>query len=254
MQFSRRNFLKRSALQTAGLAAIPTILSNSVQAASVPKASKVKLAAGEVILFQGDSITDAGRDRERQLPNDARSFGNGYALMAASSILEKQPEKLLEIYNRGISGNKVYQLADRWQEDCLDLQPAVLSMLIGVNDYWHKRNGNYDGTVETYETDLRQLLQRTQEALPGVSLVMCEPFSVDGGSAIVAGWQDEFTPYRVAAKKLADEFSTLWVPYHSIFQEAIKHAPASYWCPDGVHPSMAGAQLMAQAWLQVVFG
>ncbi len=254
MKFSRRNFLRRSAVQAAGLAAIPAIITESVQAAELPALPKLKVEAGETILFQGDSITDAGRDREKQLPNDARSFGNGYALMTAAPILEKHPEEQLQIYNRGISGNKVYQLADRWQEDCLELKPAILSILIGVNDYWHKRGGNYDGTVDVYEADFRTLLERTKLALPDVKLVICEPFSVDGGTAIGDGWQEEFTPYREAAKRIATEFDTLWVPYHTVFKEAIKHAPASYWCPDGVHPSMAGAQLMAQTWLKVVFG
>ncbi len=239
-------------MQTAGMAAIPMILSESVEAS--PKNDIQSFSDGNVILFQGDSITDAGRDRKRQLPNDAHSFGNGYALMTASPILEQFPEKQLQIYNRGISGNKVYQLEDRWQEDCLDLRPSVLSILIGVNDYWHKRNGQYDGTVEVYERDFRALLDRTKETLPEVAVVICEPFSVDGGSAIGDGWQEEFTPYREAAKRISDDYGTRWVPYHKLFKEALKHAPASYWCPDGVHPSMAGAQLMAQAWLKVVMG
>ena len=254
MKFSRRHFLQRSVVQTAGLAAIPMILAESVHASEAKRKTSVQIAAGSVILFQGDSITDAGRNREAQKANDAHSFGNGYALMGAAALLEQFPEKQLSIYNRGISGNKVYQLAERWQTDCLDLKPSVLSILIGVNDYWHKRNGKYDGTVEVYENDFRALLNRTKNELSGVRLVICEPFSIDGGSAIGEGWQDEFTPYRKVARKLSGEFNTLWVPYHTLFKEALKYAPATYWSPDGVHPSMAGAQLMAQAWLKVVLG
>ena len=256
MSVTRRSFFKRAALQTAGIAAIPMILSATVpDDVKKKKEKKEKYAifpVGGTVLFQGDSITDAGRDRERQLPNDARSFGTGYALMAGSSLLNKRPEKKLEIYNRGISGNKVFQLRDRWDADCLDLKPNVLSILIGVNDYWHKRNGKYDGTVDVYEKDYRALLKRTKKALPDVELVLCEPYSITGGSAIGEGWQEEFQPYRAVAKKLSEEFKTLWVPYHSIFEEALIHAPAQYWSPDGVHPSMAGAQLMAAAWLKVV--
>jgi len=96
------------------------------------------------------------------------------------------------------------------------------------------------------------LLKRTKEALPDTTLSICEPFSVDGGTAIGDGWQTEFEPYRKAAKALSDEFRTLYIPYHTIFKEALKHAPAAYWSPDGVHPSMAGAQLMAKAWIEVI--
>jgi len=250
MKLSRRNFIMNSAAQVAGVASIPVILSATLPAEKKKRNSDLFKEKG-VVLFQGDSITDAGRNKKEQKPNNAGSFGGGYALMTAAALLADMPEKGLTIYNRGISGNKVFQLAERWNEDCLDLKPDVLSILIGVNDYWHKRNGNYDGTVEIYEKDYRALLKRTKEALPNTTLIICEPFAVDGGTAIGAGWQEEFEPYRKAAKGLAEEFGTLYIPYHTIFKEALKHAPAAYWSPDGVHPSMAGAQLMANAWLKV---
>jgi len=227
-------------------------LSATLPAEKKKPSGPASLKKDGVVLFQGDSITDAGRNRKEQKPNQAGSFGGGYALMAAAALLAEMPEKNLTIYNRGVSGNKVYQLAERWQEDCFDLKPDLLSILIGVNDYWHKRNGNYDGTVEVYEKDFRALLKRTKEALPDTILVICEPFSVEGGAAIGEGWQSEFEPYRKAAKALSEEFGTRYIPYHTIFKEALKHAPAAYWSPDGVHPSMAGAQLMAKAWLEVV--
>ena len=253
MSLSRRKFFRRSAVHAAGIASIPLILSATLPEKKEKKKDRFSIFPdGGTVLFQGDSITDTGRNKERQLPNDASSFGNGYALMAGASLLKKLAGKGLTIYNRGISGNKVYQLRDRWNEDCLDLKPDVLSILIGVNDYWHKRNGNYDGTPEVYETDYRALLKQTKEALPNVKLVICEPFSVPGGTAIGEGWMDEFAPYMKAAKKLAEEFDTFYVPYQQIFEEALKHAPAAYWSPDGVHPSMAGTQLMASAWLKVV--
>jgi len=253
MSLSRRKFFRRSAVHAAGIASIPMILSAALPEKKEKKKDRFSIFPdGGTVLFQGDSITDAGRDKQRQLANDARSFGNGYALMAGASLLEKLANRTLTIYNRGISGNKVYQLRDRWNEDCLDLQPNVLSILIGVNDYWHKRNGNYDGTPEVYENDYRTLLKQTREILPNVKLVICEPFSVPGGTAIGEGWMDEFAPYMKSAKKLSEEFDTFYVPYQQIFEEALNHAPAAYWSPDGVHPSMAGAQLMGSAWLKVV--
>ncbi len=252
MKLSRRHFIAHSAAQVAGVASIPVILSATLPAEKKKPGGGSLLREKSVVLFQGDSITDAGRDRKAQKPNHAGSFGGGYALMTAAGLLAEMPEKDLTIYNRGISGNKVFQLDGRWQEDCLDLKPDLLSILIGVNDYWHKRNAKYEGTVEVYERDYRALLKRTKEALPNVRLVICEPFAVEGGTAIGEGWQMEFEPYRKASKTLSKEFGTLFIPYHTIFREALKHAPAAYWSPDGVHPSMAGAQLMAKAWLEVV--
>ncbi|HJS08718.1 MAG TPA: GDSL-type esterase/lipase family protein, partial [Pirellulales bacterium] len=103
-----------------------------------PAGLKRVVEPGQTILFQGDSITDAGRDRALESePNSSKALGGGYAWLAAAQLLVDAPQAGYKIFNRGISGNKVYQLAQRWQADCLDIKPDVLSILIGVNDYWH---------------------------------------------------------------------------------------------------------------------
>ncbi len=253
MNLSRRKFFVKSAIGAAALSSIPSIVSASMLPEMKESKEKYKIfEAGSTILFQGDSITDAGREKKNELANNAQSFGQGYAFLAASDLLNALPEKNLTIYNRGISGNKVYQLAERWEKDCLDLEPEILSILIGVNDYWHKRKGKYDGTVEVYENDYRELLKLTKEKLPNVKLVICEPFYVLNTSAVDETWIEPMKEYQAAAKRIATEFNALWVPFQQVFDEAIKHAPATYWTGDGVHPAMPGAQLMAQAWLKVV--
>lgn len=249
MNLSRRKFLLKSTAGAAALASIPSIVTASVSASS---GNTIQFKKDDTVLFQGDSITDAGRDRKKELPNRSWSFGNGYALLAASNLLNSMPEKELTIYNRGISGNKVFQLADRWDKDCLELKPNALSILIGVNDYWHKRNGKYDGTVEVYNRDYRILLERSKEAIPGIQLVLCEPFYVLETSAVDESWIKPMKEYQAAAKQIADDFNAIWVPFQNVFDEAVKHAPGKYWAGDGVHPSMAGAQLMAEAWLKAV--
>lgn len=251
MNLSRRKFLAKSTVGAAALASIPSIVSASISDSGKKEKFGI-FSANDVILFQGDSITDAGRDKEKEFPNNAGSFGRGYAFLAASHLLNEMPEKNLTIYNRGISGNKVYQLDERWQKDCLELKPNLLSILIGVNDYWHKRNGKYDGTVEIYENDYRKLLNRTKESLPGVKFVLCEPFYVLGTTAVDETWIEPMKKYQAASNKIAKEFDAIWVPFQKVFDEAIKHAPGKYWAGDGVHPSMAGAQLMAEAWLKAV--
>ncbi|WP_343333174.1 SGNH/GDSL hydrolase family protein [Draconibacterium aestuarii] len=240
----------KSTVGVAALSSIPGIVSASISSSETR--NKLVFNSEDIILFQGDSITDAGRDRENESPNRGGSFGGGYAFLAAANLLNAMPEKNIKIYNRGISGNKVFQLDERWEKDCLDLNPEVLSILIGVNDYWHKRNGKYDGTVEIYENDYRALLKRTLKSLPNIKLVLCEPFYVLETKAVDETWVEPMKKYQAAAKRISDEFNTIWVPYQKVFDEAIKHAPGTYWTGDGVHPSMAGAQLMAEAWLKAV--
>lgn len=248
---SRRTFLKNAGLGTAALAGTP-FLANKAAFDPNPRKITKFFSPGDVILFQGDSITDSGRDKGKQLPNHAGSFGTGYAHIAASWLLEEMAEDQLTIYNRGISGNKVYQLADRWGPDCLELKPNVLSILIGVNDYWHMRNGKYDGTPEIYENDYRKLLNRTKEALPDLRLVVCQPFILTETSAVDESWVEPFRPYQEIAAKIAKEFNAVWVPFQEAFDKATQIAPATYWTGDGVHPSMAGAQLMAETWLEAL--
>jgi lysophospholipase L1-like esterase len=211
------------------------------------------LAEGNTILFQGDSITDAGRDKKNQVANKQQAFGRGYAWMASSQLLISQPEKKYTIHNRGISGNKVHQLDARWDKDCLDLKPDVLSILIGVNDIWHGLNGRYDGTVKTYEDDYRKLIARTKKQLPKVKLVICEPFVLKCG-AVKNNWFPEFDRYREAAKRIATENQATFVPFQSMFDQAIKYAEPKHWAGDGVHPSAHGASLMAHFWLEAVKG
>lgn len=207
-------------------------------------------AGRTTILFQGDSITDAGRDKAQYYANSASGLGTGYVHMAASTLLEKYPDQGLRIYNRGISGHKVFQLAGRWEDDALNLKPDVLSILIGVNDFWHMLNGQYSGGVEVYENDLRALLAQTREALPKVKLIIGEPFVVRGGTAVGSPrWNTEFPAYQAACKKVAGEFKAAFIPYQSIFDGILNKGGAAYWCPDGVHPSLAGARLMANAWV-----
>jgi lysophospholipase L1-like esterase len=250
---SRRQFVKAglgiSAAGLAALAAVDELDAEEKQAAETPKPL---IEPGQTILFQGDSITDAGRDRERtDKPNDHRALGKGYAWLAAAEMLVDDPEADYKYYNRGISGNKVFQLADRWQADCLDLKPDVLSILIGVNDFWHKLNADYDGTVEKYETGYRALVARTKEALPDVKLILCEPFVLKAGN-VDAKWFPEFDGYRAAAARVAQDAGAMFVAFQTMFDRAAKIAPAKHWAEDGVHPSTHGAALMAHWWLKAV--
>ena len=252
MQTNRRQFLGNVLALTASTAFVPARASILSSKEHVNKIKVSSLALNDVILFQGDSITDAGRDKESMLPNERRALGNGYAYLTTAALLNRFANKDVKIYNGGISGNKVYQLAERWQKDCLDLRPAVLSILIGVNDYWHKHTGRYDGTVDVYENDYRTLLKRTKQSLPNVRLVIGEPFAVLGCKSVDETWFPEFDAYRAVAKKLAKEFNAIFIPYHDVFAKAVKIAPPTYWTPDGVHPSFAGSALMAETWMDYV--
>ncbi len=249
---SRRTLLQ-STLALGGAAAAGGWLADFNTAVADHHGGKVSLKQGATVLLQGDSITDAGRNKRDTGPNSAGAFGRGYAFMIGSYLLASNPYKKLKVYNRGISGHKVPDLDARWQKDTVDLKPDVVSILIGVNDIWHKLNGRYQGTVETYEKGYAALLERTKKALPKATIVVCEPFVLRCG-AVKDNWFPEMDHRRAAAARVAKGAGVLWVPFQSMFDEAIKHEKPEYWARDGVHPSMAGHALMAATWASVVLG
>lgn len=253
---TRRSFLTTStvALGLAGVAGLAVVPESS--AALFGGSGRSLIGKNDTILFQGDSITDSGRSRDKDntsAPNNQPGLGNGYAWLAAADLLVNRPADGLKIFNRGISGHKVFQLAERWQSDCLDLNPNVLSILIGVNDIWHSLEPKlgYKGTVEIYERDYHALVERTRKALPRTKLVICEPFVLRCG-AVTDNWFPEFDNYRASARRVADKHRATFVPFQAMFDEAIKYAPPEHWAKDGVHPSPAGAALMSSFWLKAV--
>ena len=243
---SRRSFFKQTAVLSAAGIILPACESTSPKQSQIPDRLR--------ILFQGDSITDAGRDRSSIQSNDfLKGMGNGYALLAASNLLVDYPTTDWHSYNRGVSGDKVFQLRDRWEKDCLDLQPDVLSIHIGVNDFWHTLTHNYNGTVETYEKDFLNLLERTQSNFSKIKLIIGEPFVVLGGTAIdTEAWIPTFRAYQKAAADIATQMGATFIPYQQIFDTAVADQGVAYWCPDGVHPSLAGSALMAKAWTEAL--
>ena len=204
-------------------------------------------ADGTVILFQGDSITDAGRDRGVADPNAARALGSGYPLLAASAALAAHPDRGLRFYNRGVSGNKVPDLAARWAADTVALAPDVLSILIGVNDFWHKLGKGYTGTVQDYENQYAALLDETRRTLPRARLIVLEPFVLRCG-AVDDQWFPEFDQRRAAAERVAHRAGAAFVPLQRVFDDLARKGTPQYWAADGVHPTPAGHAVIAERW------
>ena len=253
MDYTRRDFLNTiisSTLTVGGSTLLPSG-ARSVFDLSLSADNEYAVFENEAtVLFQGDSITDWGRDKSDSDPNSG--LGHGYVFLASAHLRHKLPNHNLQCYNRGVGGDKVFQLADRWNQDCLQLKPDLLSILVGVNDFWHMVDGNYNGSAEKYKRDFIALLKRTKRELPNVDLVIGEPFVIKEGSSVDANWFPDFYAYQSMAKEVATKFDAAFIPYQSLFDEVTKNLNPTYWSQDGVHPTMAGFQLMAEAWLQTV--
>jgi acyl-CoA thioesterase I len=189
-----------------------------------------------IILFQGDSITDCGRDRE-----DQKSLGEGYVNLITETVVDRNSQSNLKFINRGISGDKIRDLHLRWDMECIDLNPDMLSILIGVND-------TLITPVELFEEEYRMLLKRTTEALKA-EIILCEPFLLLGDTN---AYRDDLNPKIEIVHKLSEEFNTLLLPLDKIFSESCSINPPEYWAPDGVHPTPAGHTLIAKSWIEYV--
>lgn len=200
---------------------------------------------GAVVLFQGDSITDAGRNRD-----DGAHLGFGYAAMAAAWFNAMYPEKQVTFLNRGVSGDRVKDLKARWQEDCIDLKPTWVSIMIGINDCWRRYSQNDPTPVEQYAADYRFLLDKVK-AETDAKLILCEPFVLPVPDDRKQ-WREDLDPKINAVRELAREYDALLVTFDALFAQAATKADPAYWAADGVHPSLAGHALMAQAWLERV--
>ena len=197
-----------------------------------------------VVLFQGDSITDVGRDYA-----DTASLGTGYAMLAAAWFSALYPDQHVRFLNRGISWNRVVDLQQRWQVDCLDLQPTWLSLMIGINDVWRRYDGNDITTTAEYADGYRALLEQTRSR--NIRLILCEPFVLHVPADRLT-WHEDLDPKIQVVRQLAQEYGALYIPFDGLFAQAATRREPSFWAEDGVHPTPAGHALMAQAWLRAV--
>ncbi len=189
------------------------------------------------IVLQGDSITDAGRR------DDPRQMGYGYAAMVADTLTAFYRNFNLTIYNRGISGNKSGALVDRWKEDCLDLSPDLVTLLIGVNDCWH--GFDYPEmfvTTEQYRDNCRYLMESVKNA--GAKLVVIEPFIFTEGCPTVE-WTKILQPMIFELQRLAIDYADKYVPTNGIFIEASRRYTVKALSEDGVHPTPMAHRILA---------
>ena len=206
----------------------------------------------DVIVFQGDSITDGGRQRTGMDYNHI--MGQDYAYILAAQIGSDSPGRELNFINRGVSGDGIADLAARWQTDTLDLHPALLSILIGVNDTLSARK--LPESAEQFEALYDRLLVQTIQALPSTRIVLGEPFVLPVGKH-KATWETDRAEMRKRQEvvaRLAAKYQLPLIHYQRAFDEACKRAPAEHWSWDGIHPTYAGHALMAKEWLQTVDG
>ena len=195
-------------------------------------------------IFQGDSITDCGRENYE----NPYATGRGYPRLLEAELMAN--DGTCEVMNCGIGGNRVVDLLARWKKDCLNLKPDVLTIFIGVNDVWHELGSQNGVAPALFEEVYRILLRETFTALPKTRVILMGTF-VTHGTATDPEWETFYNEVKIRrdiTRKLAEEFRLDFVDLQRVFDEAQEKQPAEHWTIDGVHPTAAGHWLISREW------
>ncbi len=206
----------------------------------------------KTILFQGDSITDAGRNYQ-----DALGLGCGYPYFVSAQLGCEYPSEYT-FYNRGISGNRIVDVYARIKADILNLKPDYMSLLIGVNDVWHEIEAQNGVSDEKYEKFYCMLIEEILEELPDIKIMIMEPFVLEACSTTSTPerpnrWTDFSEGVRskaAIARKIAEKYNLAFIELQDKFDNLCKKADASYWLADGVHPTAVGHNFLKNEWLK----
>jgi lysophospholipase L1-like esterase len=198
------------------------------------------------IVFQGDSITDAGRNRE-----ELYDLGAGYPKYAAENLKEMFPDVEFEFINKGISGNRTSQLFDRFYNEALIFEPDVISILIGINDIWHRHGQNRIATTDAQiALNYRCILERIKRE-SNAKIVILAPFVLDAPDKDYL--REDIKTVLPIVRELAKEFADVYIPLDEKFAEALKTQPeALYYSADGVHPNENGRKFIGALYAEAV--
>ena len=189
------------------------------------------------ILFQGDSLTECNRDKANPL-----DLGNGYVAVASKLVAEVFPDIEFTFINRGVSGDRTWNLLERWQEDTIDIQPDIMTLMIGVNDTWRRYDMNDPTSVEDYEKNLRTLLDDVK-ANTNAKILMIEPFMVHEDEDL---WREDFYLKINAFRRVAKKYADAYLPMDGLIAQMCVEQEPKHWSADGIHLIEAGIERMGE--------
>lgn len=185
------------------------------------------------ILFQGDSITDAG------------SYGKenteltGYTKYVAESLGAGN-----DYINRGVGGNRSINILGRFYKDIYEIKPDVMVLLAGINDVCYRYIFNVYTDPGTYYESMKEIILKTRQAFPHVKIILIEPFLFPKKE--VAHWRRDLSDIIEKCRELAREYADAFIPMDGIFAKTLLHEDIKNLTDDGVHPKETAQRIMAK--------
>lgn len=181
-------------------------------------------------------------------------MGYGYPMILAAQLGYEYASQKLTFTNRGMAGTGIGDLNIRWQEDVLKHEPDLISILCGINDAGAWVTGKYPQPLNLFEDAINNMLGNARAALKHVRLVVCEPFVLSGfeTASKIDSWKKEVAIRSEILKTVTERHDALWVPLQKPFETAAAKTGNEYWLWDGIHPTPAGHELIAQEWIRLV--
>ena len=210
---------------------------------------ELKIQHQQKMVLMGDSITDCGRF------GTENALGTGYVNLFTKLIMTRYPARQITFLNKGIGGQRIVDLKERWTDDVIYHRPDYLSLLIGINDLHNFMFDEKNGVnPQVYEETYDYLLNRTRELLPKITLVLLDPFYIsreNSGNTIRNRVLDLLPKYISVVHKMAKKYHTKLIETHKIFQIQLQYRDAETFCPEPVHPNQTGHLIIADALVNI---
>jgi len=218
------------------------------------------------VVFLGDSITEAGiYDNEVGVPSGDTLIYPKYT--GFITLLKKDIEDDIELIGKGVGGNKVSNLLERYKKDVLSLNPDIVFIYIGINDVWHKYSFGTGTDIIFYENGLRKIIADLKNK--GAKVILCTPTVIGenkGEFTLVNEFKDietmeimngDLDAYSDVIRKLASELNTDLLDLREIFMNYISennpnNESSGITTYDGVHLNDLGNKLIADEMLRFI--
>lgn len=201
------------------------------------------------LLFFGDSLTDMHRNFDTSVDNFT-SYGSGYVFDIAAQLMYEKPG-FYKVLNRGISGNKVTDLYDRYLTDVVNEKPDILTILIGVNDVWHEIYHHNGTPINVFESKYLEIIKDIKNKLPNTKIILMEPFFTHGEATNERFSEfEKVLDYAKIVKQIAEKTNSIFIPLQQDFDEKVNNGENPQILYDGVHTNPGGAHLIALKWLE----